>query len=186
REKQDIVPSQDIVDCIISNHDVQELNGEDSENCSPAVISKPRQKPMNASELSEILIPNKSIRYDDSTGTFLVEIKSKNDFNIVSTKMSDNQLFFYHCTCSFANLKNVKSDCLHILAVKRKQRLPLIVKRPNLSKVRKATKKESGIQKTGTKAPTSWDKEKMRTVLANRSDIINNNNPIKKIPVRHW
>ncbi|CAF1184576.1 unnamed protein product, partial [Didymodactylos carnosus] len=135
-------PSQDIVDCIISNHDVQELNGEDSENCSPAVISKPRQKPMNASELSEILIPNKSVRYDDSTGTFLVEIKSKNDFNIVSTKMSDNQLFFYH-------------------SVKRKQRLPLIVNRPNLSKVRKATEKESGIQKTDTKAPTSWDKEKV-------------------------
>ncbi|CAF1217358.1 unnamed protein product, partial [Didymodactylos carnosus] len=134
-------PSQDIVDCIISNHDVQELNGEDSENCRPAVISKPRQKPMNASELSEILIPNKSVRYDDSTGTFLVEIKSKNDFNILSTKMSDNQLFFYH-------------------SVKRKQRLPLIVNRPNLSKVQKATEKESGIQKTDTKAPTSWDKEK--------------------------
>ncbi|CAF1477885.1 unnamed protein product, partial [Didymodactylos carnosus] len=50
-------------------------------------------------------------------------------------------------------------DCSHILAAKRNAGLPIIQPKPNMEKLREASKLEKNIKKSGTKKPNVLDKE---------------------------
>ncbi|CAF1459176.1 unnamed protein product, partial [Didymodactylos carnosus] len=50
-------------------------------------------------------------------------------------------------------------DCSHIMAAKRNAGLPIIQPKPNMEKLREASKLEKNIKKSGTKKPNVLDKE---------------------------
>ncbi|CAF1570518.1 unnamed protein product [Didymodactylos carnosus] len=101
-------------------------------------------------------------RKEKNRCVFIVENKSKAETTIVQLKLNEKRVPYFWCLCAVSNLHKRKYDCLHVMAVKRQQNIHVIEPKANLSILRKASKIEARIKKTGEKTPTAWDKSHVR------------------------
>ncbi|CAF1632022.1 unnamed protein product, partial [Didymodactylos carnosus] len=117
--------------------------------------SSNRLPPLTNVELSTIMFDTDSQVTFSDAGAFIVKHTNGNKYMV--TLLDDG---FFGCTCGLS-AKKKKSDCMHVIAVKRKMNIKVQqpIPKPNCSSLRKREKVEAGIGRTGRKNPSVWDKE---------------------------
>ncbi|CAF1289807.1 unnamed protein product, partial [Didymodactylos carnosus] len=99
-------------------------------------------------------------RLREEFGVWIVENKAKSEVQMVDFRQVDKHNHSIStCTCPFFRVNKKGGDCSHIMAAKRNAELPIIQPKPNMEKLREASKLEKNIKKSGTKTPKVLDKE---------------------------
>ncbi|CAF0815481.1 unnamed protein product, partial [Didymodactylos carnosus] len=114
-----------------------------------------RQTPLTSVQLSEAFINVDQVELTKS-GVYVV---SQRDHNTKMVTLLEKGL--YNCSCGYFQKCNKHSDCIHIIAVKRRMNLSLKqpTSAPTIASVRRGYRAELGVGRTGNKQPTVLDKE---------------------------